>query len=416
MALINRLFDRRAISPQTLFRTGADSLDYGNLSGVSVTADTALNYSGIWACVRLIASDISTLPLDAFRRVGDARVALSPQPSWISSPDPEDPSITRIDHIAQVAISLLLDGNAFILATPSVSSPDRLEVLNPRRVDVRKPGRSPEYHLRDARGSEVGSLGPLDIVHVKINAKPGQLRGMSPIDVNAGSIGVSLAAQKWVENWFGQGMMAPGFIEVPAGALPTSLDEMRTDLQKKHGGWRKSGLLGFLTDGAGFKATGISPKDAEINAIFNHQLEEGARIYGIPPFMVGSQEPAGVAYASSVERAQHYIDHCLVHYIAPIEAAYDRLVPGDRRLMAPGSDTFVRFNLNAFLKGNPKERADLYRTMRELGVVNADDIARTEDIAAPSDGSGKSYWQPIANYAPVGSELANPKPATGGTQ
>lgn len=409
MALIDRLFDRRGISPNTLFRTGADTLEIDGLgAGVQVNADTALTYSGIWACVRLLASDISTLPIDAYRRVGDSRVLLSPQPSWIRMPDPEDPSITRIDHFAQVAISLLLDGNAFILATPSVDRAERLEVLNPRRIEVKKPGRSPEYHVRDARGAETGMLGPLDVVHVKINAKPGQLRGMSPIDANSGSIGISLAAQKWVERFFGQGAMMPGFIEVPTGASPTSLDEMRVDLQKRNGGWRKAGLLGFLTDGSKFSPTGISPRDAELNAIFTHQLEEGARIYGIPPFMVGSQEPAGVAYASSVERAQHYIDHCLVHYIAPIEAAYDRMVPGDRRLFDPGSDTYLKFNLNALLRGDPAQRVAYYKGMFEVGGLSPDEIRAKEEYAPLPDGLGTDHYYPSANFTPLGSTPATP--------
>lgn len=413
MALIDRLFERRAISPQTLFRTGADTLDYGLTSaGVSVTADTALNYSGIWACVRLLASDISTLPVDAFRRVGESRLLLTPQPSWLRTPDPLDPSITRIDHFAQVAISLLLDGNAFILATPFVGSAARLEVLNPRRVEVKKPSGAPEYHVRDPRGGVADVLSPIEVIHVKINAKPGALRGMSPIDANQGSIGISLAAQKWVERFFAQGAMMPGFIEVPIGAAPTSIQEMRDDLQKRNGGWKRAGLLGFLTDGSKYTRTGITPQDADLANIFRHQLEEGARIYGIPPFMVGSQEPAGVAYASSVERSQHYIDHCLIHYIAPIEAAYDRMVPGDQRLRDSGSDTYLKFNLNALLKGDPAARVAFYKGMFEIGGLSPDEIRSKEEMAPLANGLGKDHYYPSANFTPLGTVPATPGTAS----
>lgn len=410
MALFERLLESRAISPQTLFRTGADTLDLISHAGVSVTQDTALTYSGIWACVRLIASDISTLPVDAYRKVGESRVQLDNQPSWIDTPDPDDPSITHIDHFAQVAVSLLLDGNAFVLATPDVVNPIRLEVLNPRAVDVKKSHRVPEYRLRDGRGQLGQVLGPLDIIHVKINAKPGALRGMSPIEANQGSIGISLAAQKWVERFFGQGAMMPGFVTVPVGSQ-TSVDELASDLQKRHGGWRRSGLLGILTGGAEFKASGITPRDAELNAIFNHQLEEGARIYGIPPFMVGSQEPAGVAYASSVERAQHYIDHCLMHYIKPIEVAYTRLVPGDRRLLTPGSDTYMKFNVNALLRGDPAARSAFYRSQWEIGALNADEIRAAEERAPLPDKQGETYYYPSANFSPVGTVPNPPAPA-----
>lgn len=401
MAILRRLSERRAISPNTLFRTGLDTLDYGgNFAGVQVTADTALTYSGIWACVRLLTSDISTLPVDVFRKTRNARVPLIPQPSWIEVPDPLDPSITRIDHFAQVVISLLLDGNAFILVEPNVMNAERLQVLNPRRVDVRKPGTSPEYRIVSPLGQVIeDELGPLDIVHVKINAKPGALRGMSPIDANSGSISVSLAAQKYVEKFFGQGAMMPGFVEVPVGA-GTDVDEMRKDFTRNHGGWRKSGLVGFLTGGAKWTATGITPRDAQLNEIFNHQLEEGTRIFGIPPFMVSSQEPAGVAYASSVERAQHYIDHCLRHYVLPIEKAYDRMIPGDRRLSVPGTDTYMKFNFNAFVRGDLSARNAAYRESIQNGILSQDEVRALEDLEPIPGGKGSHYWMPI-NFAPL---------------
>lgn len=408
---LRSLFDRRAISPQTLFRTGADTLDFNTTyAGVSVTADSALTYSGVWACVRLLSGDIARLPIHAYRQDGPSRMLLDRQPAWLETPDPDDPSITANDHFGQVALSLLLDGNAFVLVSPNVLIPERLQVLNPRRVEVRKPGRSPEYYLIDANGRRSPvTLGPMDIIHVKLNAKPGANRGMSPIDVNSGSIGISLAAQKWVENWFGRGTQAPGFIEVMPETTNEQVAQMRDELAKNNGGWRKSGILGFLR-GSKFTATGISPKDADLTNIFRNQLEEGARIYGIPPFMVGSQEPAGVAYNSSVERAQHYIDHCLIHYIDPIERAYKRLVPGDQRLMTPGSDTYVKFNLDALLRGDPTTRASFYKGLWELGALNADTVRAFEELPPIPDGLGKTYYYPSANYSPVGTQPAPAAP------
>ncbi len=392
--------ERRAISPETLFRTGLDTLDYGfGRAGLQVTADTALNYSGFWACVRLLASDISTLPVGAFRQTGDTREPLTPRPLWLESPDPFDPSTTAIDHFAQVAISLLLDGNAFIRVKPSVFEPRQLEVLNPRRVVVKRPGDSPEYHFVNAHGVESDvSLTPAEILHVKINRKPGALRGMSPVDANQSSIGISLAAQKYVETFFGQGNMAPGYIEVPIGSKD-SIDQMRSEMTKQHGGWRRSGLLGFLTGGATFKATGVSPKDAQLTDIFKQQLQEAASIFGIPPFMVGSQEASGVAYASAVARSQDYIDHCLRHYVLPIEKAYKRLVPGDRRLASPGADTFIKFNFDALLRGDTKSRFEAYQTALNGRFMKIDQVRAYEDWAPFGEDAGGGFLNTPNNVA-----------------
>lgn len=401
MALIDRIFERRAVSPATLFKTGLDTFVGLNETGTIVNSETALGYSGIWACVRLLASDISTLPVDAFRRSPEnARVPLSPQPGWLAQPDPFDPSITKIDHFAQVAISLLLDGNSFTLAWPNVFEPVQLEVVNPRRVEVKKTGHSPEYRIRDGAGRPVGDvLTPLNVVHIAINRKPGQPRGMSPIEANQGSIGVALAAQKYVERFFGQGLLTPGFIQTPEGGSQEQADELVAAIQKRHGGWKKSGIIGALTGGASWVPSGITPRDAEMSAIFRQQLEEAARIYGIPPVMVGSQEPAGVAYASAVERAQHYIDHCLRHYIEPIEAAYTRLIPGDGRLAVPGSNTYVKFNFGGLLRGDTKSRFEAYGTLLNAKVVKRDQVRALEDWAPFGDDNGGGFLETPNNNA-----------------
>jgi len=401
VALLDRILERRAITPATLFRTGLDTLPSRSEAGVSVDYESALTFTAIWACVRLLASDISTLPVDAFRKVGATRAPLVPQPTWLSMPDGADPSVTRIDHFAQVAVSLLLDGNAFVLVSPSVIEPFRLEVLNPRRVSVTKAGPFPTYRVLDGRGQAVGrEWTPLEIVHVRINAKPGELRGMSPVMANQEAIGIGLAAEKYTARYFGAGASMPGFIEVPGDPTPKQLDDMAASLRTRHGGWRRSHAFGFLTGGAKFNPAGITPKDSDLSGLLGHQLEEAARVYGIPPFMVGSQVPAGVAYASAVERAQHYIDHCLRHYIEPIEAAYDRLVPGDNRRAAPGSDTYLKFNMSALLRGNPGDRATYYKNLWEVGALTPNDILALED-QPPYDGGNQHYY-PI-NYAPIGS-------------
>lgn len=370
---MRNLFSTRSISPATLFRTGAD-LTYGrNEAGVTVTHESALTYSGIWACVRLLVGDISTLPLDAYIRDGGVRRPLRPKPDWIETPDPMDPSVTRIDHIGQVALSILLDGNAFVLAEPDVFNPVSLTVLNPVRVRVTKPRREPEYHVTDMHGRPTGdAMGPSNIIHIPYFRAAGSLRGMSPIDMNAGSIAISLAARKYVERFFGSGAMVPGFISLPVEATQPQADDVAKKIAEKHGGWRKAGTWGVLSGGAKVEKVGLSPQDADLTTIFRNQLEEGARIYGIPPFMVGSQEAAGVAYASSVERAQHYIDHALRHYIEPIEVAYRRLVPGPT--------TYVKFNYDAFLRGDTKSRYESYQTGLASKFLYLEDVWRLEDM------------------------------------
>ena len=380
MTFLDRLLGReqRAISPATLFGTGADTLGIGTDAGVRVNADTAFSLIAFWACVRLLAADISTLPGKAYREVDDAREPLERQPRWIEQPDAFDPSITRIDHFSQVAVSLLTDGNAFTLCLPSVIEPSVLSVLDPTRVVVRKPGLYPEYHYR---GRKPQVLGPDTILHTAIFRRPGDLRGMNPVRAAEEGIGLGVATQQYAARMFGQGTMVPGFIEVPGETPQTEIDRMAAELQKRHGGWRKAGLMGFLTGGAKYTATGLTPKDADLGLMADRITEEMARLFGIPPHMIGSQKPGAVAYASVEHRSIEYVTHTLRHYVEPIEASYSRLVPGDNRLAVGGSNTYFKFNMNALLRGDLASRFAAYGTALTNGIFSIDEVRALEDYA-----------------------------------
>jgi hypothetical protein len=155
-------------------------------------------------------------------------------------------------------------------------------------------------------------------------------------------------------------------------------DDLRDSFKRRKEG-PKGYSVGVLDGGATFRPIAMSQSDAQYIETRKYQLEEIARLYLIPPFMVGSQEAAGVAYASSVERAQHYIDHCLAHYTGPIEA-------GHRRLLR-GPSTYMKFNFNALLRGSPKERAEFYDSGLQNKWLFIEDVARWEELDPKREGT-----------------------------
>jgi HK97 family phage portal protein len=232
------------------------------------------------------------------------------------------------------------------------------------------------------------------VLHIPYMLRPGRLEGLSPIDAQAGNVGISLAMRKWVETFFGKGGQVAGFVALPPAATTEEAEETTTRIGSRWSSWRKAGVIGVLGGGATWIKTGLSPQDANLDGLWKRQLQFAASIYGVPPFMVGSQEPAGVAYASSVERAQHYIDHCMARYTRPIEKAYSRLVPGDGRLASPGSNTGVRFVYDAFLRGDPKARWEMHLAGLEAKAKTIDEVRALENM------------RPMSRYTPE--ELAGP--------
>lgn len=375
------LFVRRAVAAD-VFRDWSG--DTRTDAGVRVSHDSALSDDAILAVVSLLAGDIAGLPMRAVVSSGDITRPLAHQPDWLDTPDPYDRTITDVAHRMQVALSILLAGNAFVLCEPDVFRPVSLTVLNPTRIRVIKPGRERLFEVMGRSsvyedpmpGDPLDTLSSAQVLHIPYMLRPGRLEGLSPIDAQAGNVGISLAMRKWVETFFGKGAQVSGFVSAPTSASNDQVEQVADRIEKRWGSWRKAGVIGVLAGGATWVKTGLSPNDADLATMWRRQLQVAARIYGVPPFMAGSEEPAGVAYASSVERAQHYIDHCLNRYTRPIEKAYSLLVPGDRRLSSPGSDTGVRFVYDAFLRGDPKARwethlAALGAKARTIGEVRA---------------------------------------------
>lgn len=388
-----QLFARRSVE-DVFFQQGIGGVVPHNDAGVRVNADTALSDDAVLATVALIAGDIASLPMRAYATSASGLTQPLPrQPSWIEEPDPFDIAITDVAHKTQVALSLLLAGNAYVLCEPSVMNPTMLTVLDPTHVRVVKPGKERLFQVmgRSSIYADWQPDYPLDtlsssqVLHIPYLLRPGRLEGLSPVAAQGGNVAISIAMRKWVESFFGKGGQVSGFVALPEGAKDADVDSVQERIQARWSGWRRAGVVGVLAGGAQWVRTGLSPQDANLDGLWRRQLEMAARIYGVPPFMVGSQEPAGVAYASSVERAQHYIDHCLNRYTRPIEKAYSRLVPGDGRLVVPHSDTEVRFVFDAFLRGDPKARWETYQVQANLKARPIGEIRALENLPPLSD-------------------------------
>lgn len=384
MALFERLLESRALSYQTIFKTGLDTFPARPESGFFVDADAAMRDDAVWAAQRLIAGDVSTLPVEAFTSGFEndrtVRKPLRPKPDWIETPDPYDPSFTRISHFGEVVLSILQNGNSFTYVEPSVLNPVRLEVIQPQLVQPKKPAgqREPTYEISDSRGRVLKELTSLEMIHIAPFRKPGALRGLNPIEAAAEGIGISMAAERYTSRYFLSGASMPGFVTTPGDLTPDQIDEMDRRMRKAKGGWRNSGVLGYLTGGASYIPSGIKPSDSDLSAIRSFQVEAIARRYGIPPHMLGIPD-RGNSPASVEQKSIDYITHCLRHYVEPIEIAYRRLVPGD-------ASTYLKFNFSGLLRGDIVSRFQAYNIGIRDGFFSIDDVRAFEDMGPVKGG------------------------------
>ena len=357
----------------------------GTRAGVVVNDDTAMRMSAVWAAHRLLSADISALPVDAFRRRNAGSELIKPQPSWLSQPVPADANLTIVEHFAQVVLSLVGDGNAFIVVLPTFGNTTELRVLDPTRVDIRSDGAGvPSYILRDARGQSVSVLGPMDLIHIPYFRKAGRNRGLSPIQALAETIGAGIAAEEFSSMVFSKGANMSGIIQIPREAgEPTDeqLKRIKQQFTKSNTGLHNSHAVGVLSGGAQWMANSFNPRDALLIEEQKWSVEQVARAYGIPPHLLGSQEPGAQAYASVEQKSQDYVDHALLPLVKRIESAYSRLLP---------RGSFLKFNLRGLLRADAGTRAQYYSTLLGTGAITPNRIAALED-EEPFDGGDQHY-------------------------
>lgn len=362
----------RAITPQD-FGRAADVMDdwFDTHAGEAVTFDSVIGIQHVWACVTLLVNDIRKLPADVFRDVGEGRRVPIDAPRWMRYPDGTDANTRFRDHVAQAVLSLLVDGNAFIYAAPSVYNVETLLVLDPTKVDIR----GSRFHVKGYSDP----LTELNVRHVRNLVKPGARRGMNPIQAAREGFGLTLAAEQFGQRFFANGAVMSGVIETPVGAT-VDADKLKAEFGKRHDAKRRAHAVGVLTGGATFKSLSFSPEDTQFLALRKYQLEDAARLFHIPPFKIGSTEPGAVAYASTSNARIDYVQSAIEPVVVLLEDAYSDLVPGD--------DTYVKFNLNALLRGDPAARYSAYATMLQAGVITKDEVRRWEDWGPASEALG----------------------------
>ena len=374
--------EERAVSFQTIFASGGN-LARETYAGTVITYDTSLKIGAVYACVRLLADTISTLPVDTFYREGGSRLVFRPKPIWVETPDI---GMAREDFLQQAMVSLLLDGNVFIRIFRGRSGEvTSLTVLDPTRVEVRRnpATREVEYAIDGTAGAVLTAA---EVLHITELRRPGALRGVSRIEEVKQALGLASALEEFSARFFGQGSTTQGLIEWPGNLTREQAKDLADGFEDGHKGLRRAHRPGVLFGGAKFVKTGVDPNEAQMLESRQFAVEEIARIFRCPLHLLQVSTPGAMSYASVEQNAIQFAQYTLRPIISKFETSLSTLLPGP---------AFVKFNLDAILRGDIQTRFAAYSTGQLAGFLSVNDVRRLEDYA-PAPG-GDDYRVPLAN-------------------
>jgi HK97 family phage portal protein len=381
--------EERAISFQSLFALG-DGYTFTTNSGTYVTQDDSLKIGTVYACVRLIADTIASLPVDSYIRQDGVRLQYRPRPVWLDSPDI---GVTKDDHFQQVLVSLLLNGNSFTrIIRDEEGEVLALSVLNPQFTEVRRDANGRLFYVYSARDR----IEDVDMIHVKDLCLPGELRGKSRIDLVKENLGLARALEEFAARFFGQGSQTSGIIQFPGNLSREQAKNLVDAFEDGHKGLRRSHRPGILFGGATFEKTGVNPNESQFIESRQFAVEEIARIFRVPPSMIGVTTPGAQSYASVEANQLHFLQHSLAPYLSKIESEYSVLLAGR---------AFIRFTVAGLLRGDIAARNASYAQGLNNGYMSVNDVRRLEDMS-PITG-GDVYRVPLTNIDINAANLAD---------
>lgn len=348
-------------------------LGQSNWTGKRVNVDSVLQLSTAWACVRLVAETLSTLPcnLQRAQKDGSKVVDKDHQLHYLLHTQP-NADMTAVVFWQIYLASLLLWGNAYVEKRLSAGYLTSLDFLLPAYVErkVLASG-AVQWRYTDPVTRRVRIIPEERMWHTPAFTLDG-ITGLSPVRMGANVFGAAMASGQAASETFTGGMRAKGLVTMDAILQKEQRSQIREHVQQVS----RDGGYFVLEKGAGFQQLTMNPQDAELLATRNFDVEEICRWYGVWPVLVGHGDKASTWGTGYEQQMLAFVVFLLRRWAVRVEqsAAKGLLTPEQRRTHS------VEFALEGLLRGDSTARAAFYSQMLQNGVYTRDEVRRLENL------------------------------------
>lgn len=391
MGWFQRLFTRNEEKRSGGAPSSWDLMRYGGGDvPASVNPHLAENLSAVFACVQIISETVAALPLKVYRIEGESRI-----------PDPNHPVArlfagdandwqTAPEWIETVVAHTLIRGNGYSeIVRDGRGAPVGLLPLHPGLTSVARSTRTGRY-VYEISSPEGGTrrLLPEEVFHLKDRSDDG-IVGVSRLRRAGEAFSTVVATEQFAANTYRNGAHLSGIVTHPEQIGPDAAKTLRESLEALYSGARNAGRFGVLEEGMSWQALSVSPEDAQMLESRRFGVEQIARIYRVPPPVLG--DLSNGSYSNVTELGRWFATFTITPWLNRIERAIEKALFSE-----DGRRTHVvEFDMDLLLRGDMLQRMQAYRIGREIGLYNANDLRSFENLNPRTDPDADAYLSPL---------------------
>jgi HK97 family phage portal protein len=392
MGFFSSLFRSRDAPQNRTAGSGYTFYFGGSTSGKAVTERSAMQMTAVYSCVRILAEAVAGLPLNLYRYTEDGgKEKAIDHPLYLLLHDEPNPEMSSFVFRETLMTHLLLWGNAYAqVIRNGKGEVIALYPLMPNKMMVDRDERGQLYYSYQRGNDEAVRskdqtviLRPSDVLHIPGLGFDG-LVGYSPIAMAKNAIGMAIACEEYGAKFFANGAAPGGVLEHP-GTIKDP-QRVRESWQSTFGGSGNANKIAVLEEGMKYTPIGISPEQAQFLETRKFQINEIARIFRVPPHMVGDLEKS--SFSNIEQQSLEFVKYTLDPWVTRWEQSIQRsLLTQEEK-----ATYFVKFNLEGLLRGDYQSRMNGYATARQNGWMSANDIRELENLdRIPAEEGGDLY-------------------------
>lgn len=369
-------------------------------SGKRVNERSAMQMTAVYSCVRILSEAVASLPLHIYEQEDGQSKKATDHPLFFLLHDEPNPEMTSFVFRETLMTHLLLWGNAYAqIIRNGKGEVVALYPLMPDRMKVDRDENGQLYYeyqvsTADPKVNPAGTirLAPEDVLHVPGLGFDG-LVGYSPIAMAKNSIGMAIACEEYGAKFFAHGAAPSGVLEHPGVLKDPS--KLRDSWQATFGGSANSGKVAVLEEGVKYTPISIDPQQAQFLETRKFQINEIARIFRVPPHMVGDLEKS--SFSNIEQQSLEFVKYTLDPWVSRWEQAMTKILLTEEEK----KKYTIKFNVDGLLRGDYQSRMNGYAIARQNGWMSANDIRRLEEMDPIPEEAGGDLYLVNGNMLPL---------------